>query len=98
MRLTVVGKGQRSSIEVPISRMVREIASNHRFDCPVEAFGLPIGLGMIGCRERVVHVENLAYTLKELRSETAAIVGDEVFRRAIIEDPFVNETLRDFRG
>ena len=55
--------------------MIREVASNHRLDGAVESFCLPIRLGMIGCRERVVHVEYTTDVLEELISEVFTVVG-----------------------
>lgn len=46
---------------------------------------------MVGRRERVVDVKNLADALKELRSELLAVIGDEVERWSVREDPVIHE-------
>lgn len=56
--------------------MIRKVASNHRCDGAVESFWVPIGLRVIGRRERIVDVQYHENDLKKLSGEASTIVGE----------------------
>ena len=78
--------------------MVVEITADGRFDCTVVPFDLSVGLRMIGRSKRVVDVQDATYVLKELRGKTFSVIGEDFFRRTLIENPFFYELFRYFSG
>lgn len=76
MRLTVIRKYQRSSIEVPVVQVIREEISRHRLDGAIDSFRLLVRLEMIGLREQIMNIQYLADDLKKPSGGAFAVVGE----------------------
>lgn len=76
MSLKVACVRQRACIEVLILGVVRQVSENCRFDRPVVSFDFTVGLGIVSCSERIVHVLDIKNPLKELSSEESSIAAD----------------------
>ena len=71
--------------------MLFDITAHGGHDCPIESLDLAIRLWMVSRRERVVHVQDSRDVQEELRRELFTVVGNQLGRWAVSEDPVVNE-------
>lgn len=53
------------NVEIPVMRMLLDVGARSGQYSRVESFHFSVSLQMVGCRERVVHVDNLADVLEE---------------------------------
>ena len=87
----IVRVGQGPRVQIPVLRVVIEVAL---YDClkgAVVPFHLTVRLWMISRGKLVFHVKNGAHRSKELRVETSAVVGKQIFRRSVDQRPFVSK-------
>ena len=68
----------RVRLKVPISWVFAYVGAYSRNDGSVEPLDLPMSLGMIGCRELVMNVQDTTDVEEKLRRELFAIVGNQV--------------------
>lgn len=83
-------------MEFSVARIIREVASNHRFGGVVESIVLPIGLRMVGYGEGAVNVQYFLDALRKISSEARTTVDRSVFEWAVIEHSIVCKVLRNF--
>lgn len=98
MRLAVRSKCQRSSVNVPVARVIRELTSNHLFDGAVEPCCLSIVFGVGDCRERIAYIQYLVDASEKRCREVSTIFGEFVFGWAVTARRLDYDVLRDLPG
>lgn len=87
MNLSVIRVRQRRRELIPVSWVVEHVVPKGRQDGAVEPFDLPIRLGVIRGRERVVRPHDLAHVHEESRGKLFAVVAQKNGRRSVAERP-----------
>ena len=91
MDLAVVPEREDVGVQVPVLRVVEDIVSEGRNQGLVESFCLSIRSGMVSCREDVVNPQRSTDVAEESGGELRAVVGEDVLRWSIAEDPCVDK-------
>ena len=98
MRSAIVIIRQSQSVQVPVCRMIVQIALDSCFEGSHKPFCLAIRLRMIRSSELVLKVHDTAYILEELCYKALSVVCLEVSWRSINQSPVNYECSCDFCG
>ena len=74
MWLAVVSVCKSRFVEVPVSRMMVQIALDSSVESSVESFYLTVRLGMIRHRELITPIQNSANVLEELACKVLSVI------------------------
>lgn len=73
--------------------MVTYVAAYCGLDVPGISSDFTVRMGMVLRGEEVVDVQYFSKVLKELGGEASYVVGDELLRSSVVEDPFFTKCL-----
>ena len=91
MRLAIVSIDEGVSVQIPISRVVRDIHAQCGQYCTVVPLHLPICFGMVRDREVVLYGQYAAYVQEEFAWEARTVVRYQLHRWSVIEHPVIDE-------